>query len=120
VSVCAVSLRHGGHQRDIHQFCVLSCDNGNMPEPDYDWINQQLDLFIQQTVSHNLSGNGFLTTQSGPTARTEDVIAQAEIAEPILDKFYPEWRTAIETSKTYRWHQHREASTRRGSSETRG
>lgn len=83
-----------------------------MPEPDYEWINQQLDLFIQQTVPHNLSGNGFITSRSGPAAPAEDVIAQAEIVEPILDKFYPEWRTAIATSQTYRWHQHREAAQR--------
>jgi uncharacterized protein (TIGR02391 family) len=83
-----------------------------MPEPDYDWINQQLDLFIKQTIPHNMSGNGFITTQSGPAAPAEDVIAQAEVVEPILDKFYPEWRTAIATSKTYRWRQHREAAQR--------
>jgi hypothetical protein len=73
-----------------------------MPEPDYDWINQQLDLFIKQTIPHNLSGNGFITSQNGPAAPVEDVIAQAEVVEPILDKFYPEWRTAIATSNTYK------------------
>jgi hypothetical protein len=83
-----------------------------MPEPDYDWINEQLDLFIRQTVPHNMSGNGVITTQSGPAASNEEVIAQAEIVEPILDKFYPEWRTAIDTSKSYRWRQHREAAQR--------
>ncbi|HEX5120069.1 MAG TPA: TIGR02391 family protein [Pseudonocardiaceae bacterium] len=83
-----------------------------MPEPDYDWINQQLDLFIRQTVPHNMSGNGVITTRSGPAASDEEVITQAEIVEPILDKFYAEWRTAIDTSKNYRWRQHREAAQR--------
>jgi hypothetical protein len=83
-----------------------------MPEPDYEWINKQLDLFIEQTVPHNMSGNGFMTSRSGPAAPPDEVIAQAEVVEPILDKFYPEWRTAIAGSDSYRWRQHREAAQR--------
>lgn len=77
-----------------------------MPEREYEWINQEMEPLVQQTVPRNMSGNGF-TARSGPAAPAEDVIAQAEVVEPILDKFYPEWRTAIATRPTYRWHQHR-------------
>jgi uncharacterized protein (TIGR02391 family) len=82
-----------------------------MTAPDMDWVAQRLRQFISMTVPHNLSGGGFITPRSGPAAPETEVIAEAEVLEQILARFYPGWG-AIQGSDTYKWHRHREAAIR--------
>jgi uncharacterized protein (TIGR02391 family) len=79
---------------------------------DVDWVRQQLAQFIDDAKPRNLSGGGFITSQSGPTAAERDVLAQLETIEPILDRLYPEWRQAMPLSSSYRFNQQYEGAQR--------
>jgi len=81
-------------------------------EPDYDWIREQLRKFIADAKPRNLSGSGFITTQSGPTAPEADILAQLETIEPILDRLYPEWRETMPLRTSYRFNQQYEGAQR--------
>jgi uncharacterized protein (TIGR02391 family) len=83
-----------------------------MGEPDIAWVQQQLAKFIDDARPRNLSGGGFITTQSGPTAPEPEVLAQLETIEPILDRLYPEWRQTMPLSTSYRFSQQYEGSQR--------
>lgn len=78
-----------------------------------DWAIAQLDTFIGQTVMHNGSGNGFITTADYTAAPEAEVAKQAQIVEKILARVTPDWRDHV-TGKmaNNRWAKHREASIR--------
>ena len=78
-----------------------------------EWAVEQLDKFIGQTVMHNGSGNGFITTADYTAAPQTEVAKQAQIVEKILVRVMPNWREEI-TGKiaNNRWAKHREASIR--------
>lgn len=82
-----------------------------MTGPDMTWVRQQLADYITMTVPHNLSGGGYITSQSGPAAPESEVLSAAEVVERILQRFYPEWQT-LDGSTHYKWHRHREAAIR--------
>ena len=79
---------------------------------DVPWVRQQLTQFINDAKPRNLSGNGFVTARSGPTAPERDVLAQLETIEPILDRLYPEWRQTMPLSTNFRFNQQYEGAQR--------
>jgi len=80
--------------------------------PDLEWARQQLREFVAAAKPVNLSGGGFMTTRSGPGAGEPDVLARLETVEPILDKFYGEWRQTMPLSTSYRFKQQYEGAQR--------
>jgi uncharacterized protein (TIGR02391 family) len=83
---------------------------------DIAWAIEQLRQFIEVTRPRNLSrttpSGTFLTPRSGPSAGEDQVVAQAEVVEQILDRVLPEWRRDVPGNKNYRWARHRESAQR--------
>lgn len=78
-----------------------------------EWALAELDKFIQQTVMHNGSGAGFITTSDVTAAPDVEVTRQAPIVERILGRVLPGWRTDVPSnSANNRWARHREAALR--------
>lgn len=80
------------------------------------WAIAELDKFIGQTVGPsnrwNQSEVGVTLALSKLGASEEEVVAQAQIVERILNSVVPNWRTTIKSSPSLRWKQHREAAIR--------
>lgn len=81
-----------------------------------EWAIAELDKFVYQTVgpskrlSQNESGLSIALSKLG--ASDEEVAAQAQIVEKILDRVVPNWRATIQSSVYSPWKKHREAATR--------
>ena len=85
---------------------------GSWPEKalDAEWVKDQLRVFVELTLPRNMSGGGFITTQSRATAPRDVVVAQAVVVEKILDRVLPSWRSTVPASTHFEWHRHREAA----------
>lgn len=75
-----------------------------------EWALKELDALIQLTElvpqpSANVIG-------SFPRGAEEDIAAQAQVAEQILDRVIPRWRTEVPDDEYKAWARHREAATR--------
>lgn len=75
-----------------------------------EWAIAELDKFIHSTemVPHpspNVIG-------SFPRGKEEEIAAQAHVAEQILARVLPNWRTAVSKDKYRQWGAHREAAIR--------
>lgn len=81
-----------------------------------EWAIAELDKFVDQTVgpskrlNQNESGLSIALSKLG--ASDEEVVAQAQIVEKILDRVVPNWRTTIQSSVYSPWKKHREAAIR--------
>ena len=82
------------------------------------WAVEQLDHFIEITVSRNLSrtggGTAYITPKMGSKAPRAQVIEELDTVEAILDRYYPEWRDRRDewASKNYEFEAHRQAAIR--------
>lgn len=74
------------------------------------WMENELDRFIQMTVSKNGSGDGFITTRSYAIAPREEVLAQWEVVTQILARIYPDWRNHHLGNQVYEFHAQRDAA----------
>lgn len=75
-----------------------------------EWALHELDRLIHllELVPHrdpNVIGDW-------PRGSDADIAAQAQVAEKILDRVLPRWRTDIEDDEYVAWSRHREAATR--------
>ncbi|WP_291380069.1 TIGR02391 family protein [Demequina sp.] len=75
-----------------------------------EWALHELDRLIHllEFVPHrdpNILGDW-------PRGSDADIAAQAQVAEKILDRVLPRWRTDIEDDEYVAWSRHREAATR--------
>ncbi len=83
-----------------------------MSEPDLEWVKEQLRSFIAKAKPQNLSGRNVITTRMGPNVSQAEILADLEVIEPILDRFYPDWRKTMPESKNYRFNQQYEGAQR--------
>ncbi len=63
-----------------------------------EWVKDQLRVFVELTLPRNMSGGGFITTQSRATVPRDVVVAQAVVVEKILDRVLPSWRSTVPAS----------------------
>lgn len=80
---------------------------------DVEWALEELRKFVAMTVTRSTRGlsNAPIREFMTPTPEA-DIIAQAPVAEAIVDRVIPDWRTAIRKAPSLRWSQLREASQR--------
>ncbi|WP_249407043.1 TIGR02391 family protein [Plantibacter sp. CFBP 8775] len=60
-----------------------------------EWAIEQLDKFIERTVMHNGSGDGFTTSANYAAAPDAETSKQAQTAERILARVIPNWRDEL-------------------------
>ncbi len=78
---------------------------------DEQWAIERLDAFIDLTKLRQLPPNSlFSNPVFAPTGPQEQIIAEAQIVEQILDRVLPTWREVV--PKLNRWQQHRQAAQR--------
>jgi uncharacterized protein (TIGR02391 family) len=83
-----------------------------MSEPDLNWVKHQLASFITKAKPRNLSGANVITARMGPSASLTEILTDLEVIEPILDRFYPDWRKTMSENKNYRFNQQYEGAQR--------
>jgi hypothetical protein len=82
---------------------------------DTDWALKELSDFIVLTELYRPAdppGVAILGDSRRPRGVRSDIVASAQVVEPILDRVIPEWRKAIAEDGKGRWQQHREAAQR--------
>lgn len=75
-----------------------------------DWALKELDSLVYLTESVPSNHPGVIG--SFPRASESDIAAQAQVAEQILDRVLPRWRTEVPDDLYVAWSRHREAATR--------
>lgn len=79
-----------------------------------EWALEQLDDFIRSTTTHHVpSPRGVIGAGSYRTADSEEeVVKRAQVAEQILDRVLPKWRSLQVSTTREKWALHHEASLR--------
>jgi hypothetical protein len=79
--------------------------------PDVEWAVTELERFITMVEPvRDVSGSIVI----GQKGSENDIVAQQDVVESILNRFFPEWRKAVPVSMTDRWRSHSEAAKRCG------
>lgn len=75
-----------------------------------EWALKELDslIYLTELVAHPSPD----VIGSFPRASDSDIAAQAQVAEQILDRVLPRWRTEVPDGEYTAWSRHREAATR--------
>lgn len=76
---------------------------------DVAWMLNELQVFIDLTVSKNGSGGGFITVSSFAVQPRDRVLAQWVVVKRILDRFYPTWEEENLPSVHYEFQHQRDA-----------
>lgn len=82
---------------------------------DTNWVLKELSTFISLTELYrppDPPGVSILGDSRRTRGARSDIVASAQVVEPILDRVVPEWRTSIAEDAKGRWQQHREAAQR--------
>ncbi|MCT1790095.1 TIGR02391 family protein [Dermabacter hominis] len=79
-----------------------------------EWALEQLDDFIRATTVHHVPPpSGVISAGSYRTADSEEeVVKRAQVAEQILDRVLPNWRSLEVSTSRKKWALHHEASLR--------
>jgi hypothetical protein len=81
---------------------------------DIEWAKQQLNVFLQFTELRVPYNNGSIDT-SGHFATAKplwEIIPVAEVAEQIIDRVIPNWKSTVPVDARNQWMQQREAAQR--------
>lgn len=79
-----------------------------------EWALEQLDDFIRATTAHHVPPpSGIISVGSYRTVESEEgVVKRAQVAEQILDRVLPNWRSLEVDTRLKKWALHHEASLR--------
>src|SRR6185437_16494418 len=83
---------------------------------DLEWVQERLRTFIAETRAVNQSSSSsratLITARTAPSCGRDKALALAEVARPILDKLYPEWRSENTSTKNDEFLGERDAAKR--------
>ena len=84
----------------------------NLDGVDVPWVRGQLELFIEETKPVNQSSANVITSRTRPACGRDQAIHLAEVARPILDRLYPQWRSENGLNQSDEFRQERDACKR--------
>jgi len=84
----------------------------NLDGVDIDWVELQLQSYVDKTHPINQSSGGFITSRNAPQCGRPEAIQLTEVVRPILVRLYPEWQSENEISKNDEFKAERDAARR--------